>query len=142
MKLSSSKATIINVNVNSVKVVLWNGIEVQLYNGNSNTLQGDTVLLLVDDENQNSEALIQLTLESSIFPVEEDLSEQITFEINADVTYFNTQKRMIKRTIQQQKIPSYTLSTSAVITNDEESNAGAIMQTGLYLMIMIIPLIF
>jgi len=118
--MTSTKATIVNVEINTVTVLLWDGNQIVLFESGSNTVDGSSLSLVVDDNNNNPTAFFQLQLSGDSFPVELDGAEQIQFVVDASVTFLNTQKR----SIQAQTIPSYELTASTVVSNDQISASG------------------
>jgi hypothetical protein len=141
LELTSTKATIVNVKINTVTVMMWDGSQNVLFDGGSNTAFGSLLSLVVDDDNNNPKAYFQLQLLEGSFPVGVDEAEQIQIVVDASVTFLNTQKR----SIQAQTIPSYELTASTVISNDPlpASNAGSVKTLGIFNMIcLLISLIF
>uniref|UniRef100_A0A6C0C7L8 EGF-like domain-containing protein n=1 Tax=viral metagenome TaxID=1070528 RepID=A0A6C0C7L8_9ZZZZ len=140
LELTSTKATIVNVVINTVTVAIWDGSSVLLFDS-GNTAEGSSLSLVVDDNNNNPKAYFQLQLVEGSFPVAVDGAEQIEFVVDASVTFLNTQKRAI----QDQTIPSYKLTATTVISNDQipGSNTGAVKTLGILSLIsLLISIVF
>lgn len=125
LAVTSTKANIIKTTLTNLKVTLWNGIEIPIYN-NGITQTGTTLGLITDLVSKPQENSMEIDVNPVIFNVAQDGEEPIVFSASVTVTFQNTQFLMhIKKVYQN--VPSngkVAPSATASIKGKATVNSG------------------
>lgn len=137
-KTSSNKATIIRTVVNDIDVTLWNGTTVNLYRFGLSSVMGNRLSLAVNNA-LAAESWLQFVVVDSVFAMPFDSFEVITFQIDFNVTYYNTQikKRQVSNE-QQRFIIGVDLNVNAYSQPEEKSDYPMVLVSILSIIICIL----
>jgi len=109
--VNSTKATITSSTISYFSVILWNNVEVILYQNNANTLSGNNVAFSITPGVYSCYS--QLNVIPQIFPVPQDQSQNVEFHAIVDVQFFNTAKKRNEESTQSFTFNSNTISLSS-----------------------------